>query len=162
MTFAIFTLVFFAAFATISAVVETNTVQANLLAENPNPLDHGKLLERRLFVGACWFVAMIAVSLFWWRLLWMIPAAAAIFAILHRLTFNTISATGPYYLSITNRYDLFWLGVVKLDTKDLDSYDHLYEYLNTPKYRRKVVLAGVLVYLWELLILTTFTAIATP
>lgn len=162
MTFIVLTLVFFAAFATISAVFETNTVQTNLLAETPNPLDHGKLLEQRLFVGAVWFMALLLVSLFWWRLLWMIPAAAAIFAILHRLAFNTISATGPYYLSITNRYDLFWLNLVKLNTKDLDSYDHLYEYLNTPKYRRKVVLAGVLVYLWELVILTTFTAIATP
>lgn len=162
MTFIILTLVFFAAFGAVSAAIETNTVHQNLLTGNLNSLDHGRLLEQRLLVGAVWFILMLAVSLFQWGLLWVIPSAAAIFAILHRLTFNTISATGPYYLSITNRYDLFWLKLVRLNTNHLDHHDHLYEYLHTPKYRRKVVLAGMLVYLWELLILTTFTAIATP
>lgn len=161
MTFIIITLVFFAVFAILSAILEERTVQSNLRTFNTKPLDHGKLLERRLFVGALFFAGLLLVSLFQWRLLWLIPAAAAIFAGLHRLTFNQAGNKGPFYLGVDNRYDLFWLGLLRAKTHGA-SGDHFFCYLNKPKYRRPVVLAAFVAYLFELLTLITFTLIATP
>ena len=77
-----------------------------------NPVDHGELLMWRVIIlGAAWLVVVLGAGLTWAA----IPLATltwAAFTMLHRFLLNRMREHFPWwYVSTSNVYDRFWLGL---------------------------------------------------
>ena len=148
MIFTLITIVFFVLFGAAAADLEATERRRRLFAGKSTDLDHRSLLIERAGVGLFFFVGLMAVTLFGLAYLLLIPTGWAAFTITHRINFNRICAFGPFYLAVGNAYDRFYLRQVDLIYASRSSA-HLYNYMNIPRYRARVMVAGTLAYALE-------------
>jgi len=148
MIFSLITIGFFVLFGLAAADLEASERRRRLFSENHTDLDHQRLLMERIIVGGAYFAGLMLVTLWEPCYLLLIPSGWAAFTIAHRLNFNRTCAFGPFYLAVGNTYDRFYLRQVDLIYASRSS-THLYNYMNIPRYRARVLVAGTLAYALE-------------
>jgi len=154
------TIIFFAIFGVWSGFIE-NTMRMENIASGFNvPLDHSKLVERRVVIGTVWLFAIwVFVILFGqmsWTFVFYIPLAAGVFGPFHRLTINLAANRGPFYLGVDSKIDRAALDAVGFVYIYPNSSMHLEAWEESDNYRRKVTQAALLLYSIE----TTVAVIA--
>jgi hypothetical protein len=150
----ILTILFFAIFGLVSGFVEHSMRQENISNGITAPLDHSKLVQRRVVVGTAWLFVCAAFEIlfgnFSWKILLLIPLAAGTFGPFHRLTINLAADRGPWYLGVDSKIDLLALDVAGMVYTYDNSAQHHEAWTHSPGYRKTVTKAAVLLYATEL------------
>ena len=152
----ILTLFFFAAFGITSGFTEDKMRLDNIANGIKEPLNHGKLVERRLVVGFVFLFAVLVIKILllqWsWTLIFLAPLAAGTFGIFHRLTINYAAGRGPWYLGIDSKIDCAALSAVGFPYIYTQSRDHFEAWSEILNYRKKVKHAAILLYSIEVVV----------
>jgi hypothetical protein len=150
----ILTILFFAVFGLVSGFVEHSMRQENIANGITAPLDHGKLVQRRVIVGVAWLFVCAGFEIlfgnFSWKILLLIPLAMGTFAPFHRLTINYAVDRGPWYLGVDSRIDRTALELAGMSYIYDTSAQHFEAWSESLGYRKVVTKAAKLLYLTEL------------
>jgi len=144
------TILFFAIFGVWSGFIENTMRMENIASGFDVPLDHGKLVERRVVIGTVWLFAIWVFTILFgqmsWTFVFYIPLAAGVFGPFHRITINLAAQRGPFYLGVDSKYDRAALDAVGFVYIYPNSAMHLEAWEESDPYRKKVTQAALLLY----------------
>ena len=150
----VLSLLFFAVFGIVSAFVENSLRVDNISNGIKEPIDHGKLVERRVIVGTAWMFGVVLFAIlfgnFSWKLAAIIPMAMGVFGTFHRLAINYSSDRGPWYLGVDSKIDQYALRLAGMNYIYPNSATHYEAWSHSIYYASKVKKAAIILYSVEL------------